>query len=117
MELSEQQKRDLGELQNLNQQMQLIMMQRQQFAMQKADAERVLADLSKQQGDGQLYRFAGTVLVARKKDELVKEIQAEKESLELREAGLAKQEAKIKERALAIQKSFSVPAAGKGKNS
>jgi len=45
-----------------------------------------------------VYRFAGTVLVPKKKDELEKELAGEAEALELRDGALKKQEERTRTR-------------------
>ncbi|OIO26208.1 hypothetical protein AUJ14_02305 [Candidatus Micrarchaeota archaeon CG1_02_55_22] len=106
MELTEQQKKDLTELQSLQQQMQMTVMQKQQLLIQKNESGRVLEELGKADDAAVLYRFAGPVLVSKKKADLIKEIEAEKETYDMREGIFSKQEARIKERALALQKSL-----------
>jgi len=95
--------------------MQMTVMQKQQLLIQKNEASRVLEELAKAGDDAVLYRFAGPVLVAKKKADLVKEIAAEKETYDMREGIFSKQETKIKERALALQKSLEATIAPRAK--
>ncbi|MCX6768030.1 MAG: prefoldin subunit [Candidatus Micrarchaeota archaeon] len=101
-ELTEEQKKDVMEFQNMQQQLQFISIQRQQTAVQLAEAKNALGEVKK--SEGTLYRLAGTVLVPKKKDALEKELAGEIEALEARQGIIQKQEDKIRERAPALAK-------------
>ena len=101
-ELTEEQKRSILDFQGLQQQLQLLMMQRQQLAVQLAETKKALDEVKKSEGG--LYRFAGTVMVPKKKDELEKELAGEIEAIEARGGMLQKQEEKGRERLQALAK-------------
>ncbi len=101
-ELTEEQKRNIADFQGLQQQLQLILLQRQQTAVQLAETRRAAEEVKKSEAG--LYRFAGTVLVPKKKEELEKELAGEAEALEARQGMLQKQEEKIRERLQALAK-------------
>lgn len=104
MQMSEEMKREVVEFQQLQQQMQMVAMQKQQLLIQVAELDKALEEVRK--GDGKFYRFIGSVLVPKEKAGLEKELVAEKESLELRKNVFQKQEDKVKERLTSLQKKF-----------
>jgi prefoldin beta subunit len=114
MELSDSQKNDLLEFQGLQQQMQSIGMQKQQFQFASAELERA-ADAVGAAAEGKIYRFSGSILVPAAADKLKAELSEEKEMLKIRLDAIAKAEEKLKARMLEIQKKFESkpPATGK----
>ncbi|MEM4255278.1 MAG: prefoldin subunit beta [Candidatus Norongarragalinales archaeon] len=97
MELNEDQKKDLIELQSIQQQMQLLVMQKQQLLVQQGELDKASEEIGKATG-GQLYRFAGGIMIPKEKSVLESELKEEKESVEVRLNALAKQEKKLRER-------------------
>jgi len=115
MELSESQRNDLMEFQSLQQQLQVVVMQKQQLQMASAEIDRALEASST--STGKLYRSVGSILVQKEPDVLKKELSSEKEMVKLRVDSLGKQEEKLKTRLTEIQDKFekSMPDAGKRK--
>lgn len=100
--LDKQTRDELVEYQNLQQQIQLLLLQRQQVLAAIAELEKAREEVDKSSGG--FYRFIGSVLVPKKKEELKKELKEEKESLELRRDVFQKQEARLRERFEALRK-------------
>jgi len=92
----------INELQLLQQRLTLFGAQKQQFQIQQAEVENALGEVEKSKGT--IYRLVGEILVEKQKDELKKELDEKKEELDLRIKTFEKQENKIKEHALALQK-------------
>lgn len=113
--MSEEQRQDLGELQSIQQQMQLLVMQKQQLLLQQNELEKAAAEIEKSSG-GQLYRFAGGILVPKEKGVLQSDLKEEKESVEVRLNAFAKQEKKLKDRFEELRKKLekSFPQQGEG---
>jgi prefoldin beta subunit len=88
--------KDYESYQRLQQQLQLVMMQRQQLELAAAEVERGQDALAKADKSGKTYRLAGSVMVPRSKDELSKELAEEADTLKMRKDLLAKQEEKLK---------------------
>ncbi len=109
-EISDEMKKDIMEFQGLQQQAQYNAMQKQQTMLQIADLEKALEELKT--ASGQCYRYAGTVIIPKDKAAIEKELADEKESLELRQGILQKQEAAIKERASSLTQKFQGETAG-----
>ena len=102
--LPEELKKDLMMAQQTQQQMQLASMQKAQFSMQMAETDKALEELGTAKGT--CYRFIGSVLVPKTKEELEKELKEEKEMLEVRLKALEKQEKMAKERLEELGKKF-----------
>ena len=101
-ELPEKAKEKIAELQMLQQRLTLFNSQRQQFQIQLAEVENALGELAKAKAP--VYKMVGELLVEKGIDDLKKELADKKEELDLRVKTLEKQESKIKESALALQK-------------
>lgn len=105
MELSEDTKKDLMEYQKLQQQLQFVLMQKQQTSLQQRDSKKALEELKT--STGICYKFAGGVLVPKSNADVVKQLTEENESLELREKSLSKQEELFTQKLMALEKKLS----------
>ncbi|VVB68024.1 Prefoldin subunit beta [Candidatus Norongarragalina meridionalis] len=92
----------MRDFQTVQQQLQLVLMQKQQTDLQLAELKKAEEEVSK--GEGSFYRFVGAVIVPKKKEDLKKELAEEKESLELRQGIFEKQEKVLRERFDALRK-------------
>ena len=101
-ELPEQAKEKIAELQMLQQRLTMFNAQRQQFQIQLAEVENALGELTKAKAP--VYKMVGELLVEKQVDDLKKELAEKKDELDLRVKTLEKQEGRIKESALALQK-------------
>lgn len=111
MDLSAESKKDVIEFQGLQQQLQFVVVQKQQSSLQSMELAKALEEV--EASKGQVYRFAGPVVVQKDKALLVEELKKEKEAIELRQAALSKQEEKMKERFNALRKKLEATL-GKG---
>jgi prefoldin beta subunit len=94
----------LGRLQQLQQQLQIIFQQRQRIEIKLKGAEGALEELEKTDKDAPIYRNVGSLLIrARSKEEVEKELRDEKETLEIRKKTLESQEGRIKEKSQELQ--------------
>ena len=87
----------VSRLQQLQQNLQAIMMQKQQLEVESVETERALEELKKVGPDDAVYKAAGSVMVKAKKDEVVKELEEKKELSGTRVKVLEKQETRVKE--------------------
>ena len=92
----EELQKDYDSYQRLQQQLQMVMMQRQQLELAAAEIERGQDALSKADKSGKIYRLAGSIMVPRTKDELQKELAEEADTLKMRKDIVSKQEEKLK---------------------
>ena len=87
----------VGRLQQLQQNLQSIMLQKQHLESEHLETERALEVLQKANDDDTVYKTAGSILVKSTKTTLVSELQEKKELANTRLTVLTKQEARIKE--------------------
>jgi len=101
-ELTEEQRKDIIEYQQLQNQLQVAVMQKQQMEVQISELEK--ASEEAQKSNGTIYRFFANVIVPKEKTVLVKELAGEKEMLEVRKSALEKQEKTMRERFAEVRK-------------
>ncbi len=94
-------KENLKQLQILEQSLHSVLMQKQQFQTQLIEIESALSELEK---TDIAYKIVGNIMVASKKSELKKDLEAKKELFGARIRILDKQEQKLKEDAGNLQK-------------
>lgn len=87
----------VGRLQQLQQNLQSIMMQKQHLESEHLETERALEMLKKANDDDTVYKTAGSILVKSTKVSLLSELEEKKELANTRLTVLTKQEARIKE--------------------
>lgn len=90
-------KEQLARLQQLQQNLQAIMMQKQQVELEISETERALEELKKTTSDDIVYKQAGPLLVKSNRDNLMKELDEKKELSNTRTIVLGKQESRVKE--------------------
>jgi prefoldin beta subunit len=87
----------LSRLQQLQQNLQAVMMQKQQVELEIVETDRALEELGKLEGDNAVYKGAGPLLIKTKKDDVLKELEERKELSNTRITVLGKQETRIKD--------------------
>lgn len=87
----------LARLQQLQQNLQAIMMQKQQVELEVSETERALEELKKTTADDTVYKLAGPLMVKSNRDDLIKELEEKKELSSTRTVVLGKQESRVKE--------------------
>ncbi len=90
-------KEQLARLQQLQQNLQAIMMQKQQVELEISETQRALEELKKTTSDDVVYKLAGPLLVKSDRDNLIKELDEKKELSNTRTVVLGKQESRVKE--------------------
>jgi len=103
-EMNEDMQKELIEFQKLQQQLQMIAMQKQQTDLQVSEIDRAFEETGKAKDGEKLYRYFGGVLVPKEKESIQTDLKEEKEKLELRSSVLGKQESKFTERMQTISK-------------
>ncbi len=97
--MSEQQEK-IQQLQLIEQNMQNLLKQRQQFQVQNMEIESAQEELKK---TDKAYRIVSNIMVAAEKAQLEKELTEKKERVELRIKSVEKQENMLKEQAKALR--------------
>jgi len=93
----------LTRLDNLQQNLQSVAMQRQQVDAELADAEKTLEELKTVADDEQIYKYVGSLLVKVTKESISKELEEKKDISNTRTLVLNKQESRLKENIKELQ--------------
>ncbi len=96
----------LARLQQLQNTLQSLVLQKQRVDLELSETERALKTLEGVHSGTKVYKSVGAILVEKKKDELVNELSERKEFLEMRTKVLAKQEKKTRERLTRLQQAL-----------
>ncbi|MBU0627974.1 MAG: prefoldin subunit beta [Nanoarchaeota archaeon] len=103
-EMSKETEQKISQLQLYEQSLQNILMQKQQFQSQSMEVDSALSEL---ENTKEAYKIVGNIMVASKKEDLKKELESKKETLNLRIKTFEKQEDHIREKAKKIQQEVS----------
>lgn len=90
-------KEQISRLQQLQQNLQAIMMQKQQIELEIVETERALEELNKTTTSDSIYKAAGPLLIKSEKNTVEKELSEKKELANTRVMVLGKQESRVKE--------------------
>ena len=90
-------KEQLTRLNQLQQNLQAILMQKQQIEIELVETEKALEELKKVNAEDTVYKTAGPVLIKVNRDDVVKELEEKKELANTRVMVLSKQETRVKE--------------------
>jgi prefoldin beta subunit len=96
----------IGRLQQLQNTLQQLILQKQRLDLERNESERALKTLEDVPSETKVYRSAGAILVEKEKDVIVKELKERLDFLEMRSKVLAKQEGNTRERLTSIQESL-----------
>lgn len=99
-EVSKEAEKKINQLQILEQSMQSLLMQKQQFQLQQVEIESALKELEKV---NEAYKIVGNIMVLSKKSDLEKELASKKEVVELRIKSMERQENQLREKASKLQ--------------
>jgi len=102
-DLPSQVQNQLRQLQQLQQQMELLLQQKLQVEIRLRDAEDALEELNKLEETADVYKGVGNLIVKSEKSKLIKELQEEKENLEIRKKTMESQENRMKEKINELQ--------------
>ena len=100
--MSKETEQQIAELQLIEQNLQNFLAQRQNFQMQLAEIESALKELDKTKEVP--FKIVGQIMIAAKKEDLVEDLAAKKEMVELRMKSIEKQENQLKQKAENMQK-------------
>ena len=101
---------DLAQMQLIQQNLQNILLQKQQFQMQLNEIDSALIELKDSE---KAYKIVGNLMIAAPKKELEKDLKDKKQTFELRIKNLESQEEKFKNKLEDMQKSVSQELKGK----
>jgi prefoldin beta subunit len=101
MKEEEQARQNLAFLQNIEQSLQQILLQKQSFQSQMVEIDSALGELEDKET---AYKIVGNIMVSSKKENLVNELEEKKQKLDIRIKALEKQENSLKKKAEEMQK-------------
>lgn len=87
----------LSRMQQLQQNLQAIMMQKQQLEAESVEIEKATEELKKSEQDEAVYKSVGPLMIKTKKDDTLKELGEKKDLANTRLVVLGKQETRVKE--------------------
>ena len=96
----------LSRLQQLQNTLQQLVLQKQRLELERGESERALKLLDDVASDKKVYKSAGAILVEKDKGEVEKELKERLDFLEMRAKVLAKQEGNARERLTSLQESL-----------
>ena len=106
-EMSPQMRNQFAQYQQLQQQIQMIATQKFQIEAKISEVDRALEELKKA-GDVPVYRSIGSILVkAESKEEVEKDLDEQKETLQVRVKTLERQETHLRERYQGLQEQLT----------
>lgn len=87
----------LARLQQLQQNLQAIMIQKQQLEAESVEIEKATEELKKSEQDEAVYKSVGPLLIKAKKDDTLRDLDEKKDLANTRLVVLGKQETRVKE--------------------
>ncbi|HHT76127.1 MAG: prefoldin subunit beta [Methanomassiliicoccaceae archaeon] len=107
-ELSPKVQNQIAQFQQLQQQLQALVSQKYQMDIQLKEMQRTIEELNKAPADVTVYKSVGSLLIkAKSKDELLKEMEEGKETMDIRVKALDRQEKGLRERYQQLQEQIS----------
>lgn len=103
----------LARYDQVQQNLQSVLIQKQQVEMELAETEKALEELAKATDSEGIYKFAGNLLVKVEKDAVIKELNEKKELGSTRKMVLAKQEGRFRENLKDLQAKINGAVKGK----
>ena len=100
VDVSKETEKKISQLQILEQSMQNLSMQKQQFQLQQVEIESALKEL---ENVDEAYKIVGNIMVLSKKTDLKTDLNSKKEIVELRIKSMEKQENQLREKASGLQ--------------
>lgn len=91
----------IQQLQLLEQNMQSILMQKQQIQAQQIEIDNAVSEVSESKGE--LFKIIGPVMVSSAKDKIKQDLDARKEVLAIKFKNIEKQESQLREKATKLQ--------------
>lgn len=93
--------------QQIQQQLHMLLLQKQNIQTQIAEIENALKELKKSKKGEKAYEVIGNIMVKKEKEELIKSLESKKEILNLRISTIEKQVEKLQKTATELQRELS----------
>ncbi|USS41371.1 prefoldin subunit beta [Thermococcus aggregans] len=88
----------LGQLESYQQQLQLVIQQKQRIQVELNDAKKALEEIEQVEEGAPIYKTVGTLIVRSTKEKALEELKEKVETLEVRLRALERQEQKLNEK-------------------
>jgi prefoldin beta subunit len=85
----------ISRLQQIQQNLQAIMMKKQQIEQEIAETDRILEEIKKIDGDNKVYKRYNNLLIKSKREDILKEFKEKKATLNTRMLVVEKQESRV----------------------
>ena len=102
-DLPPQVQNQLQQLQQFQQQFEMVVQQRLQIDIKLKETQNAIDEINKIDDSTPIYKGVGNLIVKTGKEEVIKELQEEKETLEIRKKALETQEKRLKEKIEELQ--------------
>ena len=99
-EISKESEKKINQLQLIEQSMQNLLMQKQQFQLQQVEIESALKEL---ENVDEAYKIVGNIMVLSTKADLIEDLNSKKEVIGLRIKNMEKQENQLRDKASKLQ--------------
>lgn len=103
----------LARFEQIQQNLQAVLVQKQQVELEQAEAEKALEELNKTPDSDQIFKYAGNLLIKVSKEAIVKELGEKKELASTRSLVLTRQESRFRENLKEIQAKIDESMKGK----
>jgi prefoldin beta subunit len=90
-------KEQILRLQQIQQNLQAIMMKKQQIEQEIAETDRILEEIKKIDGDNKVYKRYDNLLIKSKREDILKEFKEKKVTINTRMSVVEKQEIRVKD--------------------
>lgn len=94
--------KSLAEYENLEKQLEVVLIQKNQLSLQIAEAKNALDELKDAQGE--IYRSVGSLIMKTTKEDAEKKLKEKVELMEVRYKAISKEEERLKDAVLKLQK-------------
>jgi len=114
-EMSPKLQNQIAQYQQLQQQLQMILAQKNQYSMQLEEVERALDEIGKSAPETPIFRNVGSLLIkVEKPEELKKELEEMKDTLGIKLKSMERQEGSLKERFNSLRTELQTALKGAG---
>ena len=98
----------ISRLQQIQQNLQAIMMKKQQIEQEIAETDRILEEIKKIDGDNKVYKRYDNLLIKSKREDILKEFKEKKVTLNTRMLVVEKQESRVNDNLKEVENKISI---------
>ncbi len=95
-------------LQQIQQNLQAIMMKKQQIEQEIAETDTILEEIKKLDGDNKVYKRYDNLLIKSKREDILREFKEKKETLNTRMLVVEKQESRVNDNLKEVENKISI---------